>query len=538
MKKKVIDDVLGEGFHRITTNLENKLIRKLDREKKEIAKLTPKEIDALLAQKRKVNSNKLRKPSIPDEDYFSPEKKLDPNKLPKYYKDQMVPGDRVVHSSSHQSTVPEKAPKMPNVILRNPPGPGVEKSLPQNHPTTPERKKAEPLERIMPAINPQQSESKKGEGILNQPIPQKSTQDLAGGHTNQHKAQIVEPPTEQQIGGQIPEQQIREQQVKAYQQQQSSSQKTGANITTEPTESNTKQSSLILGGNSNNIPPQESNPKQSLKTGGNIEPTTIKVIAESNTRTIPLLEIKNENDPVVKEQIKKSFSPKPFSENKDSIKKSFSSESLPSFPEKSLPSFPSSEEGGSPKRKMLKDSNNSALYDPDRNSFDLLKLLQAGTIDIDDITIDERVMVVRSMKLMGRTVDEIAAMLRAKRSLVSGDFYKIRQHDRQELMSYELEELGGEIWSLSMEASRQAMKAGKFSSVSKILESMVNMLQSMGLVYKAPAQSQLAAMVSVTQHQVGQRNFTKYQDAINGEREEVIGIMSQLLEGINDDKLG
>jgi len=136
--------------------------------------------------------------------------------------------------------------------------------------------------------------------------------------------------------------------------------------------------------------------------------------------------------------------------------------------------------------------------------------------------------------MSGRTQDEIAAMMRVSRRMVERDYKRIRDMDREKLMSYELEDLGGEIHALCMHAANAALRDGKHFSVPKILESMTNMLQSMGLVYKAPQKSQVAAMVGVAHTQVGQRAYHNYQDTIAGERDQVLEVLNKMLIGVQE----
>jgi hypothetical protein len=221
--------------------------------------------------------------------------------------------------------------------------------------------------------------------------------------------------------------------------------------------------------------------------------------------------------------------------NLQTTNKTQSSQSCPSLNNTSCPSPPRL--SGEVTLRAEPTDEGYALYSPERNSFDLLKLIQAGHLDAGELTIDERVIIVRSLKLMGRTQDEIAAMMRVNRRMVERDYKRIREMDKHTLMSYELEELGGEIHALCMHAAQAALKDKKFFSVPKILESMTNMLQSMGLVYKAPAKSQVAAMVGIAHSQVGQRAYHKYQDSIGNERDKVLEVLGQMLAGVQDGKV-
>jgi len=138
---------------------------------------------------------------------------------------------------------------------------------------------------------------------------------------------------------------------------------------------------------------------------------------------------------------------------------------------------------------------------------------------------------------MGRPIDQIAAMLSVSRRTIERDIKKIKQMQKHELLSYELEEFGGEIHAICMDAARKAVQSEKYKSAAQILESMTNMLQSMGLVYKAPAKSQVAAMVGVAHHQVGQRAYQNYQDQIKGERDKVLDVLNDMLVGVQSKKI-
>jgi hypothetical protein len=174
---------------------------------------------------------------------------------------------------------------------------------------------------------------------------------------------------------------------------------------------------------------------------------------------------------------------------------------------------------------------------PERNAFEISRLLGSGAISYEDLTRDERVNLIRVARDNGSNIDAIAGQLLIPRKIVESDFREIDKIYKQELMSKDLEELGGWIYSVTKTAVEKAIKAEKFTSVNGMMQTMIETLQSMGIVYKAPQQSQVAALVGIASQQVGQRAFNQYQDAIHNDRDKVIDTMTKLLSAVRNNEL-
>jgi len=176
--------------------------------------------------------------------------------------------------------------------------------------------------------------------------------------------------------------------------------------------------------------------------------------------------------------------------------------------------------------------------DIDRNAFEISRLLGSGAIGWEDITNDERINMIRVARDNGSTIDAISGQLQIPRKVVESDFKAIDIIYKTEFFSKDLEGLAGEIYAITMTTVNKAIKAEKFTSVAGILQTMVETLQSMGVVYRAPQKSQVAALIGVTTNQVGQRAFNQYQDAINNDRAKVIDTMTKLLTAVRNNDIG
>ena len=183
------------------------------------------------------------------------------------------------------------------------------------------------------------------------------------------------------------------------------------------------------------------------------------------------------------------------------------------------------------------ETDQSAKWSPERNSFDLGKLIQSGAVDISELTDDERVNMVRTMRDNGRSIDEISSLLQIDRRTVASDFNVIDKINTRLLMSKNLEELAGEVYNISNLTIQQCFKKEKYAAIPKVLQTMIETLQSMGIVYKAPQKSQVAALVGVASAQAGQRAYNTYQDTIAENRTEVIDVMTKLLIGLQNDTI-
>lgn len=181
-------------------------------------------------------------------------------------------------------------------------------------------------------------------------------------------------------------------------------------------------------------------------------------------------------------------------------------------------------------KEVVISSSNDEELGPTESALTLLKMIQAGTKFAEDLTIEERRPVVKVMRDQGRTLDEISAMLSISRRTIVNDVKWLREQAAKEVSSLSTWDLAGEIWQMGQNIAMQALAEKQYRTVSYVIRDMIEMLQSIGVVYKAPSQSKVAA---ITAHVgVGHPGIGKYLSNISKDRDKVINVLGQMMEAI------
>ena len=172
---------------------------------------------------------------------------------------------------------------------------------------------------------------------------------------------------------------------------------------------------------------------------------------------------------------------------------------------------------------------------PDRNAVTLLKALKLGETVGKELTIDERRLVVSSMKELGQTQDAIADLLKISRRTVVNDYRVIRQEQALLIAKTDTQEIAGEVYATARTCIRRALAAGSFKTVSVIMRDMVELLQSLGILYRAPKTS----MQATGHFDMPGRNkgYQKYMDGIGEDKTKVIEALDCMFSAIDSDTI-
>ena len=167
---------------------------------------------------------------------------------------------------------------------------------------------------------------------------------------------------------------------------------------------------------------------------------------------------------------------------------------------------------------------------PDRNAVELLRLITEGNLDGRDMEKDERQLVVSALRTNGQTQDAIAQLLKVSRRTIVSDCKYLRQMAALEVTTLETTDLAGEVYTTAKAAIDRALKAGKLKTVSTLLRDMVELLQSMGIVYRAPKTSMQA---NLNANMGGSRKgYQKYIEAIGNDKAKVVDVLDCVFEHI------
>jgi len=167
---------------------------------------------------------------------------------------------------------------------------------------------------------------------------------------------------------------------------------------------------------------------------------------------------------------------------------------------------------------------------PDRNAVELLQAIKEGLTTGKELTQDERRLVVRSLRELGQTQDAIAQLLKVSRRTVVNDYKLLRQQLALEIQHTDTHDIAGEVYETAKVCIRRALAAGHFKTVSTIMRDMVEVLQSLGVVYEAPKRSMTASLVGKLQQ--GQAGYQHYMKTIGDDKDKVVEVLDCLFNSI------
>jgi predicted transcriptional regulator len=139
------------------------------------------------------------------------------------------------------------------------------------------------------------------------------------------------------------------------------------------------------------------------------------------------------------------------------------------------------------------------------------------------------------MKELGQTQDAIADLLQVSRRTVVSD-YKILRHEQVlAIQATSTQDMAGEVYEVAKTCIRRALQAGSFKTVSVIMRDMVEVLQSLGIVYRAPKTSMQATMHGdIPGRHTG---YQKYMDGIGGDKSKVVEVLDCMFDAIGNDQV-
>lgn len=170
---------------------------------------------------------------------------------------------------------------------------------------------------------------------------------------------------------------------------------------------------------------------------------------------------------------------------------------------------------------------------PERDSFTLLKGISSGTILAGEVTAGERRVVVDTLKKQGRTQDDIAALLGVSRRTIVSDYRWLKEKAVDAVRKLDAYDLAADVYSLGWAAVASAMRDGKARSAAQIMKDVTEMLQSLGVVFRAPATSKIASIVGhVGLHQ----GYSRYSEQVGPEKEKVVAILGKMMSALSEEQ--
>lgn len=173
-------------------------------------------------------------------------------------------------------------------------------------------------------------------------------------------------------------------------------------------------------------------------------------------------------------------------------------------------------------------------YGPDKNAIDLLKEVKSGAVVGSELPMEDRRIVVQALRHAGQTQDSISSLLKVSRRTIVKDCKYLREVAAMEIANTETSLIAGEVYTTAKAAMEKALQKGQLKTVSTLMRDMVELLQSMGFVYRAPKTSMQATMHGKLNTSQG---YNKYLQTIGEDKEKVIDVLDVMFNAIADEKV-
>ena len=169
----------------------------------------------------------------------------------------------------------------------------------------------------------------------------------------------------------------------------------------------------------------------------------------------------------------------------------------------------------------------------------LMEKFRSGEIDASDLSVDDKFVMIRYMlEVEGMTQDNIAEELGITRRTVLNYCQKIKKMKAQELADSDIWQIGGQLYSQGLKAMENSIQQGKYKDFAYVMTSLIATLQSMGLIFKMPKQSQIQQnIITEQQAKKGAEGFKQLKNMSNNEEINLDNVLNELLGAVKAGKL-
>jgi transposase len=172
---------------------------------------------------------------------------------------------------------------------------------------------------------------------------------------------------------------------------------------------------------------------------------------------------------------------------------------------------------GSPMQQLLDNVEESGVY--------LLRAIKSGVKQASELTMYQRRLVVYLLRQRGSTQDEISAILDVSRRTIVSDFKALRELAASAVATFDPTILAGEIIQKFEHLYNKALSEGTAKMAAWVLGKEVDILQSLGLLYKAP---ELQKSMQLSAH-ISSSGASNYLEKIGPDRDAVCGLLDDVL---------
>lgn len=165
-----------------------------------------------------------------------------------------------------------------------------------------------------------------------------------------------------------------------------------------------------------------------------------------------------------------------------------------------------------------------------KNAAEVLTLIRDGTLKASDLKAKDRRPVVAYLRLEGYSKEEMSRLFEINVRSITDDLMVLSKDRTKIIKGLNLLEVAGRLYQTARHLSRKARREGSYATSWKIERELIESLQNMGFVYRAPKTLGIASL-----HANLQENHTFLKDQIGEEKDQVVDALGSILDSLKGD---
>lgn len=164
-----------------------------------------------------------------------------------------------------------------------------------------------------------------------------------------------------------------------------------------------------------------------------------------------------------------------------------------------------------------------------KNAAEVLSMIRDGTVQASKLSTQDRRPVVAYLRLEGYSKEDMSRLFDISSSTIDKDL-KFLSKDRTKIMKgLSLLEVAGRLTEVAKHLSRKARREGSFGTAWKIEKELIESLQNLGFLYRAPKTLGIASI-----HANVQEGHSLLKEKIGDEKDKVVDALGSILSSLSE----
>jgi hypothetical protein len=159
-----------------------------------------------------------------------------------------------------------------------------------------------------------------------------------------------------------------------------------------------------------------------------------------------------------------------------------------------------------------------------KNAAEVLSMIRDGTLRASELSAQDRRPVVAYLRLEGYSKEEMSRLFEINVRTIAADLALLSKDRTKVITKLSLLEVAGRLYQNAKHLARKARREGSYSTAWKIEKELVQSLQDLGLVYRAPKTLGIATL-----HANLEEGHTLLKEQIGEEKDQVVSALGSIL---------